>query len=373
MQIHSPASFLLVVALAASAQSQNFLHLPASQAPATQELGSFRIVPLGRTSARVQMFYDATETGAQTFTATRLSLRYDGPIPAVGAPGPFTIQRVSIRAGVTTVAIPGPDFAGNLSQALTTVFDAPISYLPDPGTASPELWGGVNDTLRFQFSQPLSINIPAGGSFVIDLKIEGNDLNGQAHAFLDAARGSGGAVNGMAFSSETGCSATSGGPTASILTSGVHAPGGVHSIHGTGLGANAPVLALIGASDNTAAFGPLPLTLPGTNCQIYTSAEFSLLMLADASGTVRAFGLGSTIAVPAQSHFQGARLFEQLVSVVPGANPWGLVFSDKRSIVLGTLSPPSPGFYSVSHGFDANAPLADEASPYGYAVRLDVQ
>jgi hypothetical protein len=375
--MHSTRISLVLAAVAAiadTAAGQSFLHLPASQAPATQELGTFRIVPLGRASARVQMFYDAAETGAAAFTATRLALRYDGPIPAVGAPGPFSIQRVEIRAGVTAVAIPGADFAANLSQPLTTVFDAPISYFPDQGTSSPERWGGPNDTLRFQFTQPLPVAIPAGGFFVIDLRIIGNDINGQAHSFLDAARGSGGAVDGMAFSAGTGCSATQGGLPASILTSGVHAPGGVHSIHGTNLGANAPVIPFLGVSDVSAPFGPLPLPLPGTSCQLYTSSDLMLpALLADGSGTLRAFANGSGVAIPALAALRNVPLFEQLVSFVPRANPYNLVFSDKRSIVLGTLVPPNPGFYAVAHGFDANSPVADEAAPFGYAVRLEVQ
>lgn len=164
----------VLAALAASATAQSFLYLPASRAPANQELGSYHIVPLTRASARVQMFYDAIEAGASSFTATRLSLRYDGPIPAVGAPGPFTIQRLQLRLGTTTVAIPGPDFAANLSQPLTTVFDGRVTYLPDQGTAAPDVWGGPNDTLTFQFNQPLSLAIPPVGFLVIELTISGN-------------------------------------------------------------------------------------------------------------------------------------------------------------------------------------------------------
>lgn len=370
---HATSRLLSAALLAAALPAQTYLHMPASQSPATQELGSFRIQPWTRTSARTQMFFDAAEAGRASFVATKLSLRYDGPIPPVGAPGPFNIQRVTIAIGATGVPIPGPFFAGNLTQPLTTVFDGPVTYWPDQAGSGPEPWGGPNDRLTFAFSQPVQVTIPNGGYLVIDLALQGNDLNGQAHAMLDAARGTGGPVDGIVTSSGTGCSAVQGGPNAVILTSGVHAPGGVHSIHGSNLGANAPVFAMVGGSDTVAPFGPLPLTLPGTSCQIYTSSDFSFPMQADAAGSLAPFANGSTVAIPPLGLFQNARLYEQLVSYVPGANPWNLVFSDKRSIALGQISPPTPGFYAVSNGFDAAASVADESGVYGYAVRLEIQ
>lgn len=367
------ASLLLAAALSAPAAAQNYLYMPASGAPQTQELGSFRIVPLMRPSARTQMFYDATEAGASSFTATRVSLRYDGPIPPVGAPGPFVFQRLKIRVGATSVRIPGPEFAANLTQPLTTVFDGTVTYWPDQGTSGPEPWGAFNDRLSFPFSQPVQITIPSGGYFVLDLTIEGNTLNGQAHTMLDAALGTGGPLDGSAISIGSGCSATSGGMNATIVTSGVHAPGGVHSIHGENLGANAPVAALIGGSDTVAPFGPLPLLLPGTACSIYTSSDLMLPLQADSAGVLAPFARGSTVAIPPLLMFQGARLYEQLASFVPGANNWNLVLSDERVITLGMLVPPSPGFFAVSHGFDATAPIADDTAPVGYALRVETQ
>ncbi|MEZ5965719.1 MAG: hypothetical protein R3F56_17930 [Planctomycetota bacterium] len=373
MQVSRSPFLVLATLLAGAASAQNFLYMPASRAPQTQELGSFRIVPLMRPSARTQMFYDATEAGSASFLATGLALRYDGPIPPVGAPGPFTIQRLTIAVGTTTRAIPGPDFAANLTQPLTTVFDGPVTYWPDQGTSGPEPWGAANDRLNFPFTQPVQIAVPAGGFFVVDLTIDGNGLNGQAHTMLDAALGAGGPVDGIVSNRGVGCSVTTGGTNATISTSGIHAPGGVHSIWGDALGANSPVFAMIGGSDTTAPFGPLPLLLPGTACHIYTSSDVMLPLRADGAGSLAPFARGSTVAIPALSLFQGAVLFEQLAAYVPGANPFNLVLSDERVVQLGTLTPISPGFYAVSHGFDAAAPIADDAGPHGYALRVQTQ
>ncbi len=371
--MRNPSPFLLAASLASAVASQSFLYLPASGAPATSELNFFRIVPLMRPSARVQMFYDAQEVGASTFTALGASLRYDGPIPPVGAPGPFTIQRLKIQVGTTTVAIPGPAFAANLTQPLATAFDGTVTYWPDQQSGGPEPWGGPNDRLTFLFAQPVPVTIPPGGFLVVELSIEGNNLNGQAHTMLDAARGGGGALDGFAVSSGTGCSVGN-GPAAAIMTSGVHAPGAVHSIHGTNLGSGAPVFAMLGTSDRVASFGPLPFPVPGTACSVYQSWDVTLPgVLADSNGVIAPFAQGSTVALPAVPQLSGGALYEQLVSYVPAANAFGLVFSDLRSVVLGQLVAPNPGFYAVSHGFSATAPVADDAGPYGYALRLRVQ
>ena len=90
-------SLTAVLLLANLACAQNFLYLPASLSPNTVELPSYNLRPFMQTNSRVQMFFSAAETGSSSFTASALSLRYDGPIPQVGAPGPFTVQRLRIQ------------------------------------------------------------------------------------------------------------------------------------------------------------------------------------------------------------------------------------------------------------------------------------
>src|SRR5712672_2928567 len=156
-----------VAALAVTASAQNFAYLPASLSPNTNELPAYKVRPFMQANARVQMFFDATEAGSSSFIADHLSLRYDGPIPQVGAPGPFTIQRLQIRIGATAVALPGARFADNLSQPLTTVLDSAWSYLPDPGSAAPQPWGDPGNSLTFPFTAPATVNIPPNGWLVI--------------------------------------------------------------------------------------------------------------------------------------------------------------------------------------------------------------
>lgn len=369
---------LLTAALLAAgglAQQSGFLYLPATLNPANRDLPRFSIEPFSSANARLQAFYDAKEVGRSSFVATELALRWDGPLPKVGAPGPFTIDRLRIRVGVSAVPFPGPAFDANLTTAPVVVFDGKHSYWPDQGVMGVGPWGGPKGTLRFPFKNPVKVTIPKGGWLVIEITTRNNSIvKAFAHTILDAATGTGGPTNGSAKSFGLGCAAGSGSGPAVVKTAGLHAPGASFSLHGDRLGPNAPVVAVLGASDKTSVFGPLPFRVPGTSCRIYTSWEAFVTMRADASGSISPNAPGSRIAVPSDKAFDGARVFAQLVSLVPGANaPWGLVFSDARAITLGRFSTPNHGFAVVADSTSAAAVAADHVRITGIAMRLKVQ
>lgn len=362
-----PAALLLASAVPA----QNHLLLPASANPAT-ELPGYGLEPFMQANSRVQMFFDATECGSASFLADQLELRYDGPLPRVGAPGPFQIQRLQIKVGATTVAQPAALFGANLSQPLTTVFDGPWTYMPDPGTAFPHPWGGPNGALTFPFTTPIGVVVPPGGYLVIELVMQGNNIAnfGFAHAILDGAPTSGGPVDGTAQNYGQGCSTGPGQPAATIGTTGTHAPGAAFFVNGQNLGANAGVFAMFGFSDTQSPLGPLPLQLPGTSCAFLQSYDAYLLLVADATGMLPADAQNAALAIPARPVFQGTELLAQLMSVVPNANQWGFVLSDARRITLGNWSAAGRGTWTVSHGAFADAVVADSVRAFGYAVRL---
>jgi len=347
------------------------LAMPASQMPAFVELGSYSLVPWMGEEGRVQQFYDAAEVGAQAFTATGLDLRFDGPIPAVGAPGPFTVDRVKISIGTSTVGTPGPSFAGNVTSPMTVVFDQAVTYWPDQGSFFPSQWGGLNGGLSFPFNAPVSVSIPAGGWLVVEFAISGNNLAGAAHAILDAHQGTGGPYDGAASSSGLGCSVSVGAPPATITTSGVHAPGATHFLEGAELGANAPVLAILGASDTTALFGSLPWNLPGTNCTIYNSWNVFLNSTTDALGQTYANDPALAVVLGVDPALNFVTYYAQFASLVPSANqPWGLVFSDKRTVQLGGVNANTNGMYTISNSLSATASFGDYSGEFGYAMRL---
>lgn len=354
---------------AASLPAQNYLLLPATATP-SNELPNYSLVPLMQPNSRVQMFYDATEVGATAFTALELSLRYDGPVPQVGAPGPFTITRLQIRIGVSTITTPGATFAANLTQPLTSVFDGPWSYYPDPGMSFPHGWGDPNGSLTFPFTTPVPIVVLPGEWLVVDVTMEGNNIAqfGFSHALLDGANTSGGLTNGTAVAYGQGCSASAAAPPASASTSGLYGPGGAHFLAGSNLGANAFVLGAFGLS-NTSAFVPLPFTLPGTACTLLASPDLTIGAIADASGTLGG-AQAIPLSLPADPAFSGIVVYEQLASLVPAANPWGIVLSNAVAVTLGSWFPLGRGTLAISHDTDASATHANAVKSFGYALRL---
>lgn len=367
--MHTTTAITCLCFAAASLSAQGFVTLPSTANPAA-ELGSYSLLPLTRPDARIQVFYDQAEVGSAPFVATELALRYDGPIPAVGVPGPFTITRLQIRLGVSSIVNPGADFAANLTQPLTPVFDGPHTYLPDDGSASPHPWGGPGGTLTFPFTAPVPITVAAGQWLVVEVQMEGNTLpiSGLAHPMLDGAATTGGFANGSAANYGQGCATGPGVPNATATATGLFGPGGAHFLGGQHLGANTIVFAAFGLSD-TVAFVPLPFTLPGTSCSLLTSADVAAVTISDANGAVTG---ANAVVLPlaADPAFSGIMLFEQLVSLVPGANPFDLVFSDAIAVTLGTWTPPGRGTHLVAHDANANAAYANSIRAFGYALRL---
>jgi hypothetical protein len=357
----------------ASLSAQSYLQMP-DTANASAELSGFDDLglPFMSQNTRVQMFFDATEVGSSGFVADELALRYDGPIPQVGAPGPFTITRLQVRIGVTGVPMPGATFANNLTQPLTTVYDGPWSFLPDPGSSSPHAWGGVGNTLRFPFSTNVPIAIPAGSWLAVEFVVEGNNIFsfGYAHAILDGTSTSGGITDGTAVTFGQGCEAGVGQPPAAISTFGTYAPGAAHHVNATGLGANTIAVCVFGVDNLQTGGIPLPLTLPGTTCTVYVDPIFMNPILTDAAGAITGVQPAATLSMPADTAFNGLAVFEQVLSLVPAANPWGFVLTDAAQVDLGTFVTPGRGTYAVSHDTNANALYANDVRPFGYAMRL---
>jgi hypothetical protein len=359
-----------LAALAVPAIAQNVLLLPASASP-TSELPNYGLYPFAYTNARVQMFFDATEVGASSFTATEISFRYDGPLPQVGAPGPFTIQRLQIRIGATTVGLPDARFNANLAAPLTTAFDSQVIYYPDPGVAALHPWGAPNGSLTFTFLAPVAVSIPPGGWFVVEIAMDNNNFSmfGFAHTMIDAASTPGGPVDGQSVTFGSGCSIAGATPPATIGITGLRAPGAAHFVTGQNLGTNAAVMVLYGLDNTQSVFGPLPLRMPGTNCDLLVSADVTSLTFADGSGNLTA-GLSNALSVPPDPVLAGFVLHEQLAALSPGANAFQIAFSNAQTVTLGSLSRPGRGTYLVGNSQSAIAPLATHVLPLGTAVRL---
>ncbi|MBL8722806.1 MAG: hypothetical protein JNK49_02105 [Planctomycetes bacterium] len=362
---------LCLAALGAAVPAQSFLSLPATANPAS-ELPNYTLLPLMQVNCRVQFFYTAAEVGMAQFQADQLEWRYDGPIPQVGYPGPFQIQRLRIDIGTTTNPMPGPRFADNLSQPLQPVFDGPWTFMPDPGSAFPHPWGGPNGSLAFPFQAPAAIDIPAGGWLVVDVRMEGNNIAnfGYSHAILDGAPTSGGVVDGNLQLYGQGCPVAPGRPAASLSVSGTRAPGAAYFLSGQNLGAFAPVFTVFGLSNSHSGFGALPFPIPGSTCSILTSIDYYGVATADAAGFLSANQPGSAMAVPANPAFAGVQIYSQLATLAPSASAFGVAVSNAAAVTLGSFQPLGRGTYLVGNGDSALAPVATEVRAFGCAMRL---
>lgn len=369
---HSTVALCLCLA-GASLSAQNYLELPASANPSF-ELGSFDDLglPFMSEDSHVQMFFDATEVGSSSFLADEIAFRYDGPIPSAGAPGPFSVTRLRVRVGVSTVPMPSATFASNLTQPLTTVYDGPWTFYADPGSVMPHPWGGVNNSFVFPFSTPVPITIPPGGWFVVEFVVEGDDMFsfGYAHAIWDGADTTGGPSGGSAVTYGQGCEAAPGQAPATITTGGSYAPGTAHHVNATGLGANTIAAVLFGV-DNVQSGGlPLPAALPGTLCTLYADPILMNAILTDATGAITGIQPAAVLSMPADPSWDGLVIYEQVVSLVGSANPWGLVLTDVAEVTMGSFLPLGRGTYAVSHDTDPNAPFANDVRAFGYGMRV---
>jgi hypothetical protein len=363
----APSAFLL--AFAAPALAQNALLLPATTNLAA-ELPNYELQPFASSDARVQMFYDATEVGTSTFTASELSFRYDGPIPPVGSPGPFTIQQMEVLIGVTTVPMPGARFADNLTQPLTTVFSGPKTYFPDNGYSGPQAWGATNDSLRYVFNAPVTITIPSGGWLVVELRMRNNNFLGYAHTFLDGAATTGGSVDGASTTYGQGCSVSATAPAVAIGSAGKRAPGAAQFVTGQNLGANGVALVMHGLDNTQSPFGPLPFTLPGTACDLLVSPDALVLALANAAGELNTTSLGNAFTVPADPVFAGLVIHQQLAALAPAANAYGAAFSNAQTVTFGTIQPLGRGTLIATNEWASDAPVATQVRSFGYALRI---
>lgn len=366
------APVTVALALAAAAGAQNFNHAPYSTNVAGNDLNATTTWPLGTSQCRVQFWYGAEELESTACTATGLSLRYDGPMPASGNPGPHAITRLRLRLGVSRITWPGAAFAANLTQPLQQVCDGPWSYRLDPGTAALTPFGDPNGSLSWTFAQPVALTLPPGSWLVVEFVVEGNLGAGMGHASLDAFAGSGDLTSGSASSRGSGCTVPGAPQAALINTFGNYAPGAAYALHGTNLGANAAVLTSISLSDQSG-IGPLPFPLPGTSCHLYTGCEVLQLRSCNAAGTLVGTLPGTWISVPADARFNGMRLFHQHLAVAFGANPFGIVPSNYREVVLGSAAAPLVRVWTAGNDVSASAEAASYVSVRAPALRLLTQ
>lgn len=343
---------------------------------------TFTIFPMGGDeNARVQWFYDQARSGfAGPTTISSMDLRWDGPLPKVGSPAPITAQRIEIFIGVSSVGRPAANFAENLSQPLTKVFDGPRTYFPDQGSLFPEPWGGLNGGLSFPFSQPVTLQVDAGEWLVVEMRVRGNLFPaGFTHTILDAESGAGGPVDGTTVDTGVGCAIPSVGTPltcgSELLVPGfsgetARANGASFFLTASGLVPNGFGVLAVGTNNQLGPLGPLPTPLPGTGCTLYTSGEFLRFVVADATGSVTPFTPGASVALPYRPVLTGFTIYAQVLAPAAALGPFGLAASNAHEITLGDYTPLTGGLYSVINRNSADATDADRFEVKAPAIRF---
>jgi hypothetical protein len=371
---------LLGLCLAGTLSAQSYLYMPATTNTNTTELNSASNVPFMRTSSRVTVFYDATQAGQPTFLAKGISFRHDGPSFHINTTT-WVVTNLTIGVGVTSVPQGqfGVYYSQALSQPLTTVFNGGLNFTTDQiNTPTQEPWGGNNNEFTFPFATPVPIAIPTNGSFVLDMTLVGNTNNFIANGRLDRHAGTGGIVitDGSSASVGTGCPASATGAAATCLATSANGfgPSASYTVSGANLGANSPVLTIIGFS-NTSYLGiPLPFAVPNTTCTLYQSIDFTMPQVANAAGSVVAWTSASMVGIPTDPSLNGGTIYHQnLALVAPFAgNPLGVVLSNGVAVTLGKYTTPDIGLWLMTHVFDATSPIANNSAVGAFALRVEI-
>jgi hypothetical protein len=228
-------------------------------------------------------------------------------------------------------------------------------------------------------TNPISITVPPGGCFGVEIRSEGGTNDSLSNSLLDAHQASGGLVTpGSVTYAGTGCPGGQGLAATAITVAAPQAmPGTALSIHGSGYAPGAPVLTIAGASDTSAGGIPLPLPLPGTSptCHLYVSLELlpALTQVAPATGTLLAWQDGSFLPIPKDPALNGAVLHLQNMSIAApwSGNPVGLSLTNHATVTLGAYTTPSHGVWFNAHHLSATAEAGSFQGTIGYALRID--
>lgn len=351
--------------------------MPASLAPDTNDLNVASPHAFEVADARVQQFYEVLETGGAVFDASALSLRYDGSGRTAPAGATMTIAQLTIRIGVTALGVDrlGANLDANLTAPLVTAYSGTQIVLPCDTTQAGgvEQWGGPGGALRFPFNSRLQLQVPPGGSLVVELLIQGNSNAGGHPAALDFAFDASGIVPGASVLNGRGCPAAPGASGTTMRTVGQYEPGTAFRIVGDGYPPNAPVATLI-----TANLLQNQLALPLTNpiCWVYVDAMTGPALaggVTNGNGDLVPTDTSPAVPLPKSPQLCGMILYVQTAAPTAtfAGNSFGVVTSNYRTVVIGCSNPPRVrGWHAVST-LSAQGRVATVAVPGGIAMRLE--
>jgi hypothetical protein len=202
---------------------------------------------------------------------------------------------------------------------------------PSAVTTQPKPWGAsdLDNKLRFPFTAPAPMAIPAGGCAFFDIWAS-TRTGTSSNALLDFKQdGTGGVGTGTAVSIGTGCPASAAGAAATLLTAGQYGTGTAVSVYGAGYEPNRPMVTVI----STAQQNP-PILLPGTtSCNIHVGLSTVIMLpgTTSATGSTTAYGNDTFLGIP--QGIVGTIHLQRAAVITPYAgNTLGLQTSNGRTV-----------------------------------------
>lgn len=342
--------------------------VPVTMSPELRDLSSGTPGPLMFASSRVQQFYEASELGSRKLVISSLALRYDAAQAGVLA-RKHTIARLRIAVGVTDLGIDETTavFDDNLTHPLRTVVDAAGFEFETDSSASSTTdgWGAHDGSLRFTVSPAVPIEVPSGGSFVLELRVEGNSNTMLDPAMLDMHfELPDPLVQSVEDRGGYGC----GHSTCDVV--GQYELGTAFHVSGDGFAPNVPIATLV-----TFEFLVPPVkigAIGSSNCRLYLDPATGPILdirFTDATGALAPFEPGSGVPLPRDPGLCGDLLYVQNIAPLPGGG--GLQASDYRTIAVGCPGTPTVRARQVVHHADANADVATATIAGGLALKIE--
>jgi len=314
-----------VIGLAAASGAQSLsITVPNYHASTDSERQS--TFPFGYTAGRTQQIISGDQIAKNTGLIQEFAYRQDAWL-SPKEPG-RQISRVIVTMGTTSVQ-PGKMFhvfASNRSTTMTRVFDGRLS-LPAPGNGSPRPFD-----IRFKLSAPY-VFLPAQGNLLLELEIPGKPTR-TAYVVDAAVAIAGGASTTFGI---PGAFAMGDKHSFTNLDSTKLRPGGEIEVSANGLKNPYAALAAFGFSKTRYGNLTLPLdlgVLGAPKNYLYTSTE---LVLPIKLRPMYVGWAGSTqVPIPQNPELRGLQLFSQGIYLDTKANRFGLVFSSRVDMTLGS-------------------------------------
>ncbi len=287
---------------------------------------------------RAQQTWDAKSVAASSASITSMAWRRDTGNNTAYAPGGRLLQNFRLALGYSTVS---PDqmsrtFNANVTGGLTQVFQGPLNLPPQPPAIVQAQWSVV-----VPFTAPFSY-VPVQGHLLADWEEPGpaskKDLYPlDAQYWGKAGRvstfGSGGkfTAQGLPLRVYYNSAAT---PSSSIV------PGGAFELRIYQMPSAVPTVAVFGLSSVLSPLGPLPTDLSpfgATGNTLYCSLDGTSAPLTPVQGANGRFTVHLNLPIPNNTSLAGAQFFNQGVSLAPGANTLGAVFSNAQQVLIGGI------------------------------------